>query len=269
MYPRPLHHLGGSQIVFFVKTGLKFYKNSYFFTILRSSNQRIDNNRVFRHPILGNHDLLTGRVMNGLIQEMDEMFKRMIREMQHQILLAHITEYGFFLIQTIQCHGTRFQLGTKFLTGIRQMSQILQVQVFVSRNQIITIDAKCIDQKLQIIRRHLSVIHKTAYSTYFTLFHLFTQLFHHNFGTGCIIHENIGVTRYLATITAIQIIARKHTVDIRLYNIFHIHQVKVFSLSGKFYETGNFAIRQFDNIVFLFPRVFARHAYRQIQTVVT
>ena len=27
--------------------------------------------------------------------------------------------------------------------------------------------------------------------------------------------------------------------------------------------------RQFDNIVFLFPRVFARHAYRQIQTVVT
>ena len=96
----------------------------------------------------------------------------MIKEMQHQILLAHITEYGFFLIQTIQCHGTRFSIGvTKFLTGIRQMSQNPpSSSVCLPETKSSRLMPNAPTRKLQIIRRHLAVIDKTAYSTYFTLF---------------------------------------------------------------------------------------------------
>ena len=124
-------------------------------------------------------------------------------------------------------------------------------------------------KEFQIVHRHLAVIHKTTYRPYLALLHLLFQLLYHLFRTFGIIDKNIGITRYLATIAAIQLIAGKHTVNICLDDILHIHQIEILTHPGKLDETGHFAIWQFDDIIFLLTGVTTDDTHRKIKTVVT
>ena len=53
---RFLHQLGCSQIIFFVKASLQFYEYRHLLTILSCCYQGVDNLRIQRYAILGNHD---------------------------------------------------------------------------------------------------------------------------------------------------------------------------------------------------------------------
>ena len=269
VYSRFLHQFGRRQIIFFIKTCLQLHKDSHLLTVLCSSYQRIDNLRVFCHPILGNHNLFARRVVHRFVKEMDKMVKRMIGKVQQQITLIDISEDGFLFIQIIQFHG--YRLDRCFITTIwiGQMRQVFKIEMLVTRNQLIAIDVKGIHKEFQIVHRHLAVIHKTTYRPYLALLHLLFQLLYHLFRTFGIIDKNIGITRYLATIAAIQLIAGKHTVNICLDDILHIHQIEILTHPGKLDETGHFAIWQFDDIIFLLTGVTTDDTHRKIKTVVT
>ena len=85
-----LHHLGSSQVVLLIESGLQFHKYRHLLAILCSSYQGIDNRRVWSYPILRNHDFRYRRVVNGLVKEVDEMVERIIRIMYQQVALAHV-----------------------------------------------------------------------------------------------------------------------------------------------------------------------------------
>ena len=59
---------------------------------------------------------------------------------------------------------------------IRQRRQVFQVKMLIARHQLFLANAERIGKKRQEINRHITVVHKTSYRTYFTLLYLFLQL---------------------------------------------------------------------------------------------
>lgn len=59
------------------------------------------------------------------------------------------------------------------MIGVRQVTQIFQVKVFVSRYQLFVPDSESVYQEVQKIIGHGAVIDETAYGTYLALFDFF------------------------------------------------------------------------------------------------
>ena len=55
---RLLHPFGRTHIVLFVETGFQLHKDRHLLPVLSSADQRIDNSRVLRHPVLRDFDLI-------------------------------------------------------------------------------------------------------------------------------------------------------------------------------------------------------------------
>ena len=79
---RLFHHGCRSQIVFFIKTGFQFYENSDFLSVLRRCNQGIDDGRIFSYTVLCHHNLPYRRFMDSFVEEVDEVFERMVGVVQ-------------------------------------------------------------------------------------------------------------------------------------------------------------------------------------------
>ena len=163
--------------------------------------------------------------------------------MDQQILFRHIFQNAFFLVQTIQLHRSRSPRTNQCRIGIRKFRQILQIQMLVSRNQLIGIQFKRIHQILKEVGWHMTVVYKTADCPYLAFLYLLLQLLYHHFSRSrLVIDHDIGISRNLAAITTIHLIPRKHQSDIQFDNVFHIHQVIITLMLRKFHKTGNFAI---------------------------
>ena len=73
---------------------------------------------------------------------MDKMLKGMVREVNQQVLLPHVAEDGFFLVQECQFHGQRLFIGLQSVVRVRQMRQIFQIQVLVAWHQLVSADVE-------------------------------------------------------------------------------------------------------------------------------
>ena len=78
------HHLGGCQVVLFIETGFQFYEDGHFLAVLCGGYQGVDDGGVFGNAVLGHHDLADGRLVHCFVQEMDEVFERVVGVMQQQ-----------------------------------------------------------------------------------------------------------------------------------------------------------------------------------------
>ena len=159
------------------------------------------------------------------------------------------------------------------MAGIGQMAQVFQIQMFVSRYQLFTLDSEGIYQKVQKIVRHGPVIYKTAYGTYLAFFNLFLYLLHQIDAADGIVYHDVGISRYLDAITTVHFVAREDDTNIGFDNIFDKHQVIIFPMFGQFDETGHFTIWQFHYKVLqmvgiFFLCVFQKQADSQVEPVV-
>ena len=124
---------------------------------------------------------------------MDEVVEGVVGIMQQQVLLLHIAEDGFAFVQAGQLHGLGFLDGTYALVGIRQMPQILHVEVLVSRHQLPAVYAVGIYQKGHKIIRHRLIIHKTAQGSDLAFLYLLLHLLDDFGGIGGIVYQNIRI----------------------------------------------------------------------------
>ena len=261
------HQFGSRQIVLLIKTRLQFHKHRYPLAVLSCRNQGIDHLRMLGHTILGNHDLTAHRIVNRLIQETDKMIETVIRIMQEQVLPGNTPVHEMRTFQSFQPHGSRFPERLYFRVRIRQVRQILQVQVPVSRHQFLRTHLKRLHQKRQKVSRHVPVVHKTGNGTDFPFLDLLLQLLHHVFGRH-IVHKDIGIPRNLAAITAFHLITDEHFLQIGLYNVFQEHQIEVLSLFRQFDKTAHLAVRHFKDIILPLPRLLTAHPNCQVKTPV-
>ena len=118
MYPRPLHHLAVAKLFSSSKRALSSTKTVTFLPFCAAAISVLITTEFSATLYWVIMISLQDGSWNGLIQEMDEMFKRMIREMQHQILLAHITEYGFFSSKQFNVMGRGFNWVQSSLLGL-------------------------------------------------------------------------------------------------------------------------------------------------------
>ena len=123
------------------------------------------------------------------------------------------------------------------------MTQVFKIEMFVARNQFLSVYLEGIYKEVQKVRWHAAVVYKTAYSSYFAFLHFFLHLFHKVGGAGSIVYQYIGIPGDFNAITGVHIVSREDEADIGLYDILNKHQVIVVPLFGKFDETGHFAIR--------------------------
>ena len=159
---RLLHPFGRTHIVLFVETGFQLHKDRHLLPVLSSADQRIDNSRVLRHPVLRDFDLIYFRIKSRLHQEADQVVERLIGEMQQDIPFFHRPEDRAHLVQKRHTHGRRDLLLQFFSSWIRQFDQILQIVIPSSQYQIVCGNTKSIAYKRQEIIRHIAVIHKSA-----------------------------------------------------------------------------------------------------------
>ena len=73
------HHFGSGEVVLFIETGFEFHEYRDFFTVLCSSNQGVDDSRVFCYPILGYHDFTGFGIVHCFVKEVDKVVERMVR----------------------------------------------------------------------------------------------------------------------------------------------------------------------------------------------
>ena len=118
------------------------------------------------------------------------------------------------------------------MIGVRQVTQIFQVKMFVSRYQLFVPDSESVYQEVQKIIGHGAVIDETAYGTYLALFDFFLYLFHQVDTVDRVVYHNIGISRYLDTITAIYFVSGENDVYVRFDNIFDKHQIILSAMLG-------------------------------------
>ena len=267
------HHLGGCQVVLFIETGFQFYEDGHFLAVLCGGYQGVDDGGVFGNAVLGHHDLADGRLVHCFVQEMDEVFERVVGVMQQQVFLLHIAEDGFTLVQTGQFHGLWLADGAYGIVRVGQVAQVFHVEVLVARNQFLAVDAEGVYQKVQKVIRHGAVVHKTADGSYLALLYLCLYLLYDLGGIGRFVYQYVRIPRDLDAIAAVHVIAGENRVDIGFDNVLDEHQIVVLVLFGKLDETGHLAVRQLHHEILRMVGVarqsaFGMQAYGKVKAVV-
>ena len=139
---RLLHLFGCAHIVLFVETSFQLHKDRHLLPVLSSADQRVDNSRILRHPVLRNLDLIYFRVKSRLHQEADQVVERLVGKMQQDIPLFHRPEDRPHLVKEWYTHGRRNRLLQFFSFRIRQFGQVLQIVIPSSLHQIVRGNAK-------------------------------------------------------------------------------------------------------------------------------
>ena len=175
---------------------------------------------------------------------MDEVLERVVRVVQQQVFFLHIPEDGLPLVQAGQLHGLRLADGAHGIVRIGQMPQVFHIEVFVARNQFLTVDAEGIYKEVQKIVGHGAVVHKTADGSYLAFFHFAFHLLY-NFGcVGGLVYQYVRIPRNLNAVAAVHIVAGEYRVDIGFDDILDEHQVVVLPVLGQFDEAGHLAVGQ-------------------------
>ena len=195
--------------------------------------------------------------------------------MQQNIFLLHCPEYGTFLIQIRNTHRRRNLLLQLLPFWIGQFSQVLQIQVTPSHDQVIAGNAESLTDEGKEIVRHCPVVHKTAQGTDLPFLHFLPNAF--NDITFLIFQINIGITGYLDTVTTVNYISGEDIRQVRTNNIIDKHDVELPFVLRQLYKARYLGIGYLHQCImifrrlisFQFPLAFLYHADHQIQTAVT
>lgn len=123
------------------------------------------------------------------------------------------------------------------------MAQVFEVQVLVAGDEFVTVDAEGVDQKVEEVLRHGTVVDKAADVAYLAFFYLLFQLSYEVGAAGGVVYQNVGVTGYFDAVARIDVVAGENKVEVRFDDVLGEHDVIVVSTGRKFDETGHFGVR--------------------------
>ena len=145
--------------------------------------------------------------MDSFVEEVDEVFERMVGVVQQQVPLLDVIEYRFPFVQAIQFHGLRLLDRLQIRVRVGQAAEVLQVEVFVARHQFVTVYPVSVYQKFQEIGWHGTIVDEATHSASLSFFDFRLQLFD-DFVAACgIVYQDIRVARNLDAIAAVHPIA--------------------------------------------------------------
>lgn len=237
-----LHHFGGGEVVFFVKTGLQFYEYGDFLTVLGSGYQGVDDNGVFGYAVLRHHDFAGFRVVHGFVEEVDEMLERVVGVVKQQVLLGDVVEDGFLFVEEGELHRFRLFHTVQGFIRVGEMAQVFQIEVLVAWDELVTLDAEGVYEEVPKVLWHGAVVDKTAYVAYLAFLHFPFQLGYEVGAAGGVVNQNVGIAGDFDAVARVDVVAGEDEIEVRLDDVFGEHQIVVLFVRRKLDEAGHFGI---------------------------
>lgn len=81
--------------------------------------------------------------------------------------------------------------------------------MFVTGDKFVTVDAEGVDQKVEEVLRHGSVVDEAADVAYFALFYFLFQLCHEVGAAGGVVYQDIGIAGDFDAVAGVDVVAGK------------------------------------------------------------
>ena len=141
----------------------------------------------------------------------------------------------------------------KGFVRVGKMTQVFEVQMLITGDKFVTVDAEGVDQKVEEVLRHGSVVDEAADVAYFALFYFLFQLCHEVGAAGGVVYQDIGIAGDFDAVAGVDVVAGKNEVEVRFDDVFGEHDIKVVVMGRKFDETGHFGVRLFHDEIRWLP----------------
>ena len=145
----------------FVEAGLQLNHHGHFFAVVRGVDHRIDDAGIFCHAVDVDFDRQHARVERGLSQQLQHVFKRVIRIVEQNIALANGVEPVAEFIKPQMAQARQRLVHQIGLADVREANKVFKVVVTAARHDgVIARNGQLLAQHFYHGVRHIALINK-------------------------------------------------------------------------------------------------------------
>ena len=149
------------DIGLFVETCLQLNHHGHFFAVVRGVDHRVDDAGVFRHAVNIDFDCQHARVKGGLTQQLQHVFKRVIRIVEQDVAFADGIETVTELIEPEMTQARQWFIHQIGFADVREANKVFKVMVTTARhNGVIARDSQLVAQHFHHRVWHITLIDK-------------------------------------------------------------------------------------------------------------